>query len=74
MAGRFLITLAMNTFYQMMFELMPTQLRSRAVALTLSMGMLCNVLSPYVAYSVIKVFNGLIVSVNLICCVSEQTF
>ena len=52
MAGRFFVTLSINTVLQMAHEVLPTQLRARGAALANSLGGLCTVASPYVAYSV----------------------
>jgi hypothetical protein len=52
MLGRFFITFSINTVTQLTHEIMPTQLRAQGTALANSLGGLCMIASPYVAYSV----------------------
>lgn len=52
MMGRFLITFAMNTGQQIIYEILPTQLRGQGGAMAQALGMVCNFFSPYIVYSV----------------------
>jgi hypothetical protein len=52
MMGRFCITFSINTVMQLNYEIMPTQLRAQGAGLSNSLGQMCNILSPYVVYSV----------------------
>jgi hypothetical protein len=54
MMGRFFITFSINVVTQWTYEIMPTQLRAQGAALANSLGGLCQVASPYIAYSVRK--------------------
>jgi hypothetical protein len=52
MIGRFLVTFALNSNYQLTTEIMPTQLRGQGFALSNAIAQLANMVSPYVIYSV----------------------
>jgi hypothetical protein len=66
MMGRFFITFSINVVTQWTYEIMPTQLRAQGAALANSMGGLCQVASPYIAYSVRKFIQKLFKKLHFI--------